>query len=260
MQIERSLREAAAEGRLVLHYQPLFTPQGTVQSLEALLRLHDTELGLVSPARFIPIAEESGLISSIGTWVLNEACRQLAQWRAEGRQPVPIAINVSAAQFLRGDFAPEVQRALAEYDLSPDLLELELTESLLMEDIARSREQLTILRKIGVRVAMDDFGTGYSSLSYLDALPLDAIKIDRSFIKNIGLGQSSTILRSIVQLGKSVGLTVIAEGVETEEQRSALVQLHCDQLQGFLLARPAPATEVVHLLTTSDGAHPSESD
>lgn len=248
MQIERLLRDAAEEGRLLLHYQPQFGADGKVRMLEALLRMEDSTLGLVSPARFIPIAEESGAINALGKWVLNEVCRQMAAWRAEGRAPLPVAINVSAAQFARGDFAPEVKKALQEFGLEPNLLELELTESLLMEDLEQSKQQLGMLRSIGVSVAMDDFGTGYSSLSYLDALPLDTIKIDRSFIKNIGEGRSSAIVKAIVDLGRSVGLTVVAEGVETEEQRKELVRLSCDRLQGYLLAKPTPAAEVSQLL------------
>ena len=248
LHIERLLRDAPEAGRLLLHYQPQFNAAGKVISMEALLRLQDETLGLVPPARFIAIAEETGAINALGTWVLNEVCRQMAAWRAAGLRPVPVAVNVSPAQFARGDFQPEVEKALQLHGLEPELLELEVTESLLMENLEQSREQLKTLRQTGVRIAMDDFGTGYSSLSYLDALPLDTIKIDRSFIKNIGAGRATAILEAIVHLGRSMGLCVVAEGVETEEQRAELVRLSCHRLQGYLLAKPAPAAAVMHLI------------
>lgn len=249
LQIERLLRNAPERGRLVLHYQPQFASDGAVNSMEALLRLRDDTLDLIPPARFIAIAEETGAINALGTWVLNEVCRQMAEWRASGLKLVPLAINVSSAQFARGEFAQEVQMALQQHRLEPELLELELTESLLMENLEQSREQLALLRQIGVRIAMDDFGTGYSSLSYLDALPLDTIKIDRSFIGSVGIGRSSTILKAIVEMGRGMGLSVVAEGVETEEQRAELVRLSCDRLQGFLLGMPTPAETAMRLIS-----------
>jgi EAL domain-containing protein (putative c-di-GMP-specific phosphodiesterase class I) len=198
--------------------------------------------------RFIHIAEECGWIDSIGSWVLNETCRQLAEWRNMGLPSIPIAINVSAAQFARGNFAVDVVRALERYDLDPGLLELELTESLLMEDVRQSHEQLATLHKTGVRIVMDDFGTGYSSLSYLDTLPIDAIKIDRSFIDKINGSEPCAVLKSMVELGRRLGLIVVAEGVSTEEQRRLLARLDCDRLQGFLLARPQAGADIPALL------------
>lgn len=243
-QIERSLRTAAEEQRLTLHYQPMFCPAGEIRAMEALVRLIDPQLGLLPPGRFISIAEESGLIHSIGMWVLREACRQSREWRDQGFDPVPVAINVSAPQFLRGNLAAEVQRALDDYRIEPALLELELTESLLMENTEQARQQLSSLRALGVRISMDDFGTGYSSLSYLQTLPIDTLKIDRSFVQNISGPESYPIVKAIVELGKNLGLTILAEGVETKEQHQELVRLGCDLLQGFLLSTPQPAHEI----------------
>jgi diguanylate cyclase (GGDEF)-like protein/PAS domain S-box-containing protein len=243
-QIERSLRTAAEENRLTLHYQPMFCPAGEIRAMEALVRLIDREMGILPPGRFIPIAEESGLIHSIGMWVLREACRQSREWRDRGFEPVPVAINVSAPQFLRGNLAAEVRRTLDEFRIEPAMLELELTESLLMENTEQARQQLGALRALGVRISMDDFGTGYSSLSYLQTLPIDTLKIDRSFVQNIDGPESYPIVKAIVELGKNLGLTILAEGVETREQHEELVRLGCDLFQGFLLSTPQPALEI----------------
>jgi diguanylate cyclase (GGDEF)-like protein/PAS domain S-box-containing protein len=243
-QIERSLRTAADEQRLMLHYQPMFSPSGEIKAMEALIRLIDPQMGILPPGRFISIAEETGLIHSIGMWVLREACRQSREWRDQGFDPVPLAINVSAPQFLRGNLAVEVQRALDDFQMEPALLELELTESLLMENTEQARQQLSSLRALGVRISMDDFGTGYSSLSYLQTLPIDTLKIDQSFVHNIDGPESYPIVKAIVELGKNLGLTILAEGVETKEQHEELVRLGCDLLQGFLLSPPQPAHEI----------------
>lgn len=249
--IERSLRNAADENRLVLHYQPVYSPTGEIEALEALIRLIDPHLGLLPPNRFIPIAEESGLIHSIGLWALREACRQSREWREQGFTPVPMAVNVSASQFLRGNLATEVRHTLSEFGIEPEMLELELTESLLMENTEQARQQLKTLKQIGVRISMDDFGTGYSSLSYLNTLPIDTLKIDRSFVHRIQGTHSDPIVTAIVELGKHLGLTVLAEGVETDEQRRELVRLGCDLLQGFALSPPRPANEIRILLQTN---------
>jgi diguanylate cyclase (GGDEF)-like protein/PAS domain S-box-containing protein len=243
-QIERSLRTAADEKRLLLHYQPMFSASGEIKAMEALVRLVDPQLGILPPGRFISIAEETGLIHSIGMWVLRESCRQSREWRDHGFDPVPLAINVSAPQFLRGNLAAEVQRALDDFGMEPALLELELTESLLMENTEQARQQLSSLRALGVRISMDDFGTGYSSLSYLQTLPIDTLKIDQSFVHNIDGPESYPIVKAIVELGKNLGLTILAEGVETKEQHEELVRLGCDLFQGFLLSTPRPAHEI----------------
>lgn len=248
-QIERSLRHAIEQNRLTLHYQPMFSGTGKLCMVEALVRLSDPHLGVIAPGRFIPIAEESGLIHSIGTWIVREACRQMKQWRDQGVAPLSVAVNVSAMQFARGDFAEEVRSALEEFELEPQLLELELTESLLMENTGQTRRQLEALKAMGVRIAMDDFGTGYSSLSYLHRLPLDSLKVDRSFVQQLGEKAGDAVVAAIVELGKQLGLTVIAEGVETEQQREALLRLGCDLLQGYLLAQPQTAEDVQLLLS-----------
>ncbi|MEG9436815.1 EAL domain-containing protein [Edaphobacter sp. HDX4] len=247
-QIERSLRSAVKEDRLVLHYQPMFSPTGEIKGLEALIRLVDSHHGLLSPNRFISIAEESGLIHSIGLWALREACRQSRQWRDQGFDPLPVAVNVSASQFLRGNLATDVSQTLNDFSIEPEMLELELTESLLMENTEEARQQLRTLKQIGVRISMDDFGTGYSSLSYLHTLPIDILKIDRSFVQKIRGTKSDPIVTAIVELGKHLGLTVVAEGVETNEQHQELVHLGCDLFQGFLLSSPRPANEIEHLM------------
>jgi diguanylate cyclase (GGDEF)-like protein/PAS domain S-box-containing protein len=175
MEIERSLRKALSDGRFELHYQPIVSPDKEVVKLEALLRFPHPTLGLLSPARFVPVAEETGLIAPIGQWVLQQACRQIQQWHSEGLSVVPIAVNVSAAQFLHGNLADDIRKLLEEFEVEPNLLEIELTESLLMENTEYSWEQLRVLKRAGIRIAVDDFGTGYSSLSYLHLLPLARI-------------------------------------------------------------------------------------
>jgi diguanylate cyclase (GGDEF)-like protein/PAS domain S-box-containing protein len=257
-QIERSLRTAAQEDRLTLHYQPMFCPKGEIRAMEALVRLVDPQLGVLPPARFISIAEESGLIHSVGMWVLREACRQSRAWRDKGFDPVPVAINVSAPQFLRGNLATEVRRALDDFRIEPALLELELTESLLMENTEQARQQLSALRALGVRISMDDFGTGYSSLSYLQTLPIDTLKIDRSFVQNINGPESYPIVKAIVELGKNLGLTILAEGVETKEQHEELKRLGCDLFQGFLLSTPQPAEEIESIFEAARPPVPTE--
>lgn len=246
--IERALRDAIKAGRFELHYQPILSAGGELRTLEALVRFPHPELGLLPPDRFIPVAEESGLIVPMGLWVLREACSQLRRWRNGGLSAVPIAVNVSPAQFRRGNLASDIAGILAEFEVEPELLEIELTETLLMENTEHSWQQLRLLKSAGVRIAVDDFGTGYSSLSYLHRLPLDRLKIDRSFVQEMIGGGTKPIVRAIVELGKALGLSVIAEGVETEEQYRELVEMECDLLQGFLFSVPRPAGEIAPFL------------
>lgn len=248
LEIERSLRDAIEEGRFELHYQPIISGDGELRTLEALVRFPHPTQGLLPPARFIPVAEESGLITPIGLWVLWEACRQIREWRDEGLRAVPIAVNVSAAQFRRGNLASDIAGILAEFEVEPELLEIELTETLLMENTEHSWQQLRLLKSAGVRIAVDDFGSGYSSLSYLHRLPLDRLKIDGSFVQEMIGGGTKPIVRAIVELGKALGLSVIAEGVETDEQYRELVEMECDLLQGFLFSVPRPAGEIAPFL------------
>ncbi len=252
MEIERSLRKALSDGRFELHYQPIVSPDKEVVKLEALLRFPHPTLGLLSPARFIPVAEETGLIAPIGQWVLQEACRQIQQWHSEGLSVVPIAVNVSTAQFLRGNLAEDIRKLLEEFGVEPNLLEIELTESLLMENTEYSWEQLRVLKRTGIRIAVDDFGTGYSSLSYLHLLPLDRLKIDKSFVQQITSGGSNAIVRAIIDLAHNLGMSVIAEGVETEVQYQELLRVNCDLLQGFFFSTPVPAAEISRFLTSDD--------
>lgn len=240
-EMETQLRRALAQSEFRLQFQPQFA-SGETQPLryEALLRWYPSETLAVPPGRFIPIAEENGLIVPIGTWVLGEACRQAAEWQIGALKGVGVAVNVSAAQFARPDFIKIVKQALRSTGLLPHLLELELTERVFMRHEKESIRTLTQLRKLHVTIAIDDFGTGYSSLSYLQNLPIDLIKIDQSFVAATDRRQSgAAILRCLIDLAHTLGIRVIAEGVETQKQLNLLKSLGCDEMQGFLLGRPS---------------------
>ncbi len=246
MALERELRLAIEAGQFELHYQPQFAalaPAGTLPcGVEALVRWRHPQRGLVPPLRFIPIAEETGLIEAIGTWVLDEACRQFAQWKATGSGPARISVNLSAHQLRNPALVANIARLLTRYALKEDELELEITESVAMSDPAGAIEQLQALRAIGVRLAIDDFGTGYSSLAYLKRLPIQVLKLDREFVRDIESDPNdAAISAATLTLAHSLGLEVVAEGVETEAQREFLVAHRCDKLQGYLLGRPEPA-------------------
>ncbi|GAA0595799.1 hypothetical protein GCM10009416_37700 [Craurococcus roseus] len=242
--LEADLRRAVREGRFELHYQPLVrTAMGRVSGVEALLRWRRADGGLVPPADFVPLAEETGLIVPIGHWVLHEACAEVARWPSE---VLGVAVNLSPAQFRRGDLVGSVRSALAASGLAPERLELEITESVLLEDDRATLGTLRELRALGVRIAMDDFGTGYSSLGYLQRFPFDKIKIDRSFVRGMAHDANCmAIVRAVVSLGATLGVTITAEGVETPEQLALLRDIGCDEAQGFLLGRPKPGSEVV---------------
>ncbi len=245
LELETHLRRALERQELHLHYQPKVSlPDQRLVGFEALLRWRHADLGHVSPADFIPIAEESGLIVEIGRWVLQAACKQARCWQRSGRS-VPVAVNVSALQFSRSDFVAAVKDALTESGLEPRLLELELTESTVMSDTELGAKRLAELRALGVRVALDDFGTGYCSMAYLRRLPFDTLKIDRSFIRDmLSEDQGGALVEAIVRLAHSLRLEVVAEGVESEAQLSLLQRFGCDTAQGFYFARPLPADEV----------------
>jgi diguanylate cyclase len=218
--------------------------------LEALLRWTNPALGRISPADFVPIAEEMGLIQKIGEWVLRTACRTGTRWLNAGLVVPNIAVNVSAVQFVSRDLAVLVERTLRETEFPARKLVLEITETALMNNVEQALEQMTSLRDLGVRFAIDDFGTGYSSLSQLGNLPVDCLKIDRSFVKDLdssGSG-STTLVRGIISLAHSLQLEVVAEGVETQEQLTMLGAMGCDINQGFLLYKPMPAEQVEALL------------
>jgi len=243
--LEADLRRAMQEGRFELHYQPLFrTPSGRISGVEALLRWRRPDGGLVSPADFVPIAEETGLIVPIGDWALRTACAEVARWPSA--DSLSIAVNLSPAQFRRGDLVGSVRAALEASGLPPRRLELEITETILLEDDQATLATLRRLRALGVRVAMDDFGTGYSSLGYLQRFPFDKIKIDKVFVQEMVRSPNSmAIVRAVASLGATLGVTITAEGVETPEQLALLREIGCGEAQGFLLGRPQPGADVV---------------
>jgi diguanylate cyclase (GGDEF)-like protein/PAS domain S-box-containing protein len=245
MQLHGNLRKAVKNQEFLLHYQPqIDIGSGSVVGVEALIRWQRPDEGLIAPGRFIPLAEESGLIVPIGEWVLNEACRQMKAWIDDGAPPMVVAVNLSAQQFRRGDILDTVQRALNQSGLPPELLELELTESILLQETGAVMKILHNLKKLGVQLSIDDFGTGYSSLSYLKRLAVDKLKIDQSFIRDLAHdADDAAIIKAIIQLGHALQLCVIAEGVETDIQLDFLRKYGCDQAQGYLIARPLPAQE-----------------
>ena len=249
LQIEGCLRNALEHQEFSLEYQPLLNRNGHLDALEALLRWTNPEMGRVSPADFIPIAEEIGLILPIGEWVVEEACRSGAAWLRAGYEVPRIAVNVSAVQIIESSFAAMIESVLKRNRFPAAKLELEITETALMNNLDRALEQIELLRLMGVRFAIDDFGTGYSSLSQLRTLPVDCVKIDRSFIKDLaqqGSG-STTLVRGIIGLAHNLELQVVAEGVETQEQLTMLQGMGCDINQGFFLHRPMPGEAVEKL-------------
>jgi diguanylate cyclase (GGDEF)-like protein len=242
LRLENGLRQALERNRLRVHYQPIVDlASGRAEAFEALLRWQDPKLGVVPPGDFIPIAEDTGMILPMGRWALGEVCRQIAAWRADGLAPVPVAVNVSAAQLNREDLAPVIARLLAEHGLRPADLVVEVTESVLMALDAPSEERLLALRRLGVAVHIDDFGTGYSSLSYLRRFQFDCIKIDASFIRGVTRsGDDRILVTAILALAHTLDTRVIAEGVETADQAAALAGLGCELAQGYHYARPLP--------------------
>jgi diguanylate cyclase (GGDEF)-like protein/PAS domain S-box-containing protein len=238
--LQHDLQSAIARDELALHYQPQARIDGEIVGFEALARWQHPARGTVPPGTFIPLAEESGLIVPISEWILRAACREAAAWP----HPLQIAVNLSPVQFRHGDVAGLVHAVLLETGLAPDRLELEVTEGVLIDDFSRAVSILRRLKSLGVRIAMDDFGTGYSSLSYLQAFPFDKIKIDQGFISNVERNrQSAAIARAVIALARALGLPVLAEGVETREQLEFLEREGCDQVQGYLIGRPAPIAE-----------------
>ena len=249
IELENALRSAIGQKQVELHYQPqIDLATGAVVGLEALMRWKHPERGFISPALFIPIAEESELIQELGHWALMEAVQRTAQWHAAGC-PVRVAVNVSARQFRRDGFVQAVAAALSLHDFDARSLELELTESALIDDRERALRVLQDLKQLGVHIAVDDFGTGYSSLSYLSGLPVDCLKIDRAFVTQAGKGgRDAALAQAIVSMGHSLGLRVLAEGVETAEQLRFLREHGCDEGQGYLFAKPLPAWALGGLL------------
>jgi diguanylate cyclase (GGDEF)-like protein len=249
VELENALRSAIGQNQLELHYQPqIDLASGSIIAAEALMRWKHPERGFVSPALFIPIAEESELIQELGLWALNDAVQRAAQWHDAG-WPVRVAVNVSARQFRRDGFVHAVGNALSVHDLPPAALELELTESALIDDREKALGILQELKRLGVQIAVDDFGTGYSSLSYLSGLPVDCLKIDRAFVMRLGLGgRDAALAQAIVSMGHALGMRVLAEGVETVEQLELLRAQGCDEGQGYLFAKPAAPDALGELL------------
>jgi diguanylate cyclase (GGDEF)-like protein len=246
--VEARLRVALKSSGFSLALQPIFNlASGDIESVEALLRLHDPEIGTISPVEFIPIAEEAGLIEEIGRFVIDESCRTLSLLPQEIR----LSLNLSPVQFSRGDIVATVSKALAAYHLNPKRLELEVTEGLLLRDSVDVQDKIASLKEIGCTLALDDFGAGYSSLKYLWRYPFDKIKIDRSFIEAMdGNDDVRGIVETIIGLGRKLNMTVTAEGVETLEQAQTLKRMSCDQVQGFYYAKPMPLGELAALLMT----------
>jgi diguanylate cyclase (GGDEF)-like protein len=247
--VEDELRDAINNDALALHYQPQVSPDGkTVLGVEALIRWPHSTKGMISPVQFISIAEERGLIVLLGEWVLKRACMDGMAW-----PNVRVAVNVSPIQFRHKDFVSNVKRILQETGFPPSRLEIELTEGVVVEDADAAEWAMMELKALGVQLALDDFGTGYSSLIYLRRFAFDKIKIDRSFLESMeGTGESPIIVHSIVHLGRALGLTVTAEGVETEEQHHLLQAVGCHELQGFLFSKPVPAPQITAMLQTED--------
>jgi EAL domain-containing protein (putative c-di-GMP-specific phosphodiesterase class I) len=254
--VESGLRRALKLGEFLLHFQPqVDIASGEMTGAEALIRWQDPALGLTYPGQFVAIAEECGLIVPIGQWVLREACRQTQAWLTDGLAAVPVAINISAAEFRKSGFLEGVRQVLQDTGLPPRYLELELTESILMHDAESSAKLLSALKVIGVRIAIDDFGTGYSSLTYLKRFPIDTLKIDQSFVRDLTTDSDDAIIVSaVIGIGRNLKQRVIAEGVETSEQLEFLQAQQCDGGQGFLFRRPLSAEEFANLLE-----HPAKS-
>jgi diguanylate cyclase (GGDEF)-like protein/PAS domain S-box-containing protein len=248
--LETALRRGLERNEFFLHYQAkLDLATGEITGVEALVRWQHPDLGAVSPAQFIPLAEETGLIVPLGTWVLRTACAQNVAWQRDGLPPLRMAVNISARQFADEDLLRDIQAALAESGMKPELLEVELTESMVMQNPERAAGTLAALKRLGVRIAIDDFGVGYSSLAHLKRFPIDTLKVDRSFIRDIPQNsEDKAITEAIIAMGKSLALTIVAEGVETLEQQTFLREHHCDEMQGFYFSKPIPSGEFAALL------------
>lgn len=250
LRLENNLRRAIDKEEFTLHYQPkLDLAQGHISGLEALIRWNDPEAGLVPPVKFIPLLEETGMILEVGAWAIQQALHDYREWYIRGLQPPRIAVNVSSVQLRQKDFVEVVSKAIKDSKAMPHGLDLEITESLLMQDIGGNIKKLKSLRDMGINIAIDDFGTGYSSLGYLARLPVNLLKIDRSFIITMAKdGDSMAIVSTIISLAHSLGMKVIAEGVETEEQSRFLKLLKCDEMQGYLFSKPLPMGQLTQML------------
>jgi EAL domain-containing protein (putative c-di-GMP-specific phosphodiesterase class I) len=248
--MEGELRRALECGELELHYQPKFDLQsGALLGAEALMRWNHPQRGMVPPLSFIPMAEDTGLIVPMGSWALKEACATVTRWNTGRAAPLKMAVNLSARQFASSDFQATVCDTLGETDCQPAWLELEITESLLLEGRPEVRALLEDLSTMGISIAIDDFGTGYSALSYLTRFPVDTLKIDRAFVKGLpGDRSNGELVKAIISLGHSLGMVIVAEGVETSEQGDALRLLGCEMVQGYLFGKPMSSSAFDALL------------
>lgn len=248
--IETKLREAVSTLNFTMNFQPqYFTENGKLRGMEALIRWRDVDGHMISPAVFIPIAEKNGTIVPIGAWVVDESIRIFSQWKKDYHTPMILSLNISAIQYNRDDFVDMILKCLKKYDLDPNFLELEITESVFIENFHDVTEKLRLLREYGIKVSLDDFGTGYSSLSYLKKLPIDTLKIDKSFIDTITIDENARVIAdSIVYMAKRLGFETIAEGVEEQDQFNYLKKIDCDCIQGFLLGKPSTSEEIERLL------------
>ncbi|QCU89798.1 putative bifunctional diguanylate cyclase/phosphodiesterase [Thiomicrorhabdus sediminis] len=252
--LARELKLAVAENKLELYYQPKITQESNrLCGVEALLRWNHPELGFISPEKFIPIAEDNDLIIELGLWVIKSAFAQLISWQEKGLPSIKIAINISTKQLQTQGFVGSVERALHEFQVPPQLIEFEITESAAMDDPLKSIENLKALRNIGIDIAIDDFGTGYSSLAYLKSLPIQVLKIDKSFVMAMDKDENSAaIAKAIISLGHDLGYKIVAEGVETQQHIDALSSYHCDLLQGYFFSRPLPSIEMEKYMLSAD--------
>jgi diguanylate cyclase (GGDEF)-like protein len=250
--LEIDLRHAIERNEFALYYQPkMHLASGAIAGVEALIRWRHPVRGLVSPANFISIAEDSGLIIPIGRWVRQEACRQAQAWADAGLPPIRLAINISAVELGARDFVTSVRRTLAETGFDPKLLEFELTETFLMQDSISTETVLQAVKELGVKLALDDFGTGYSSLSYMRRFPIDTLKVDQSFVRDLTTNaDDASVVSAVIHMGKSLHMRVVAEGVETREQLEFLEELECPEAQGYYFSYPLPAERFVEVLRT----------
>lgn len=255
VKLESALRQALENKEFELYYQPLLSLEnGSIQSLEALVRWKHPELGLLGPEKFISFAEETGLIMPIGEWALREACKTSVAWQKAGYSPITIAVNISAKQFRFQNIAKIIQEILTETQLQPNLLVIEITETAIMENVDLTIVRLNNLHAMGVRISIDDFGTGYTSISYLKKFPVSILKVDQTFIKGIPHNQNDMAITSaVIALGHNLNLEVVAEGVETIEQMQYLAENNCDLIQGYFLSRPLPESKIVLQLQRKSG-------
>jgi diguanylate cyclase (GGDEF)-like protein len=246
IQMESMLRKAIANNEFILFYQPkLDLGSGKVTGVEALIRWDSPDVGMISPNKFIPLAEETGLILQIGEWALREACKTAKSWQTEGFDPISVAVNLSPKQFRHKDIAQLVASVLKESGLEPEYLNLEITETAVMDNVETAIQRLTEIKGMGVEISVDDFGTGYTSISYLKRFPIDVLKVDQSFIKGIPQNTDDVaIVSAVIAMAHNLGMTVVAEGVETEEQMQYLAEHACDMIQGYFISSPLPANKV----------------